>query len=66
MKGYETWKSEEGAHPDIGEVGKSSVEPSVRIEMQCPGEKLKEVDQALRKIHPYEEPVKEIIMLESI
>ncbi len=56
-KGYGTWKSEKGAHPNIGRVGKVSKVPSVKIEMSCPKGKVMAVCRAIRKAHPYEEPV---------
>ncbi|SRR6266568_2775666 len=66
LRGQETWKTEEGAHPYIGEVGKVSIQPSAKIEMQCSSEKLKEVYQAIKTVHPYEEPVIEVTKLEEI
>lgn len=65
-KGYGTWKSEKGAHPNIGKVGKISKVPSVTIDMPCPDSKLKAVYLAIKKAHPYEEPLIEIIKLEDI
>lgn len=66
LRGYETWKSEPGATPHTGEVGKVSKEPSVRIEMQCEEEDVGSVMRAIRDLHPYEEPVIEVIRLESV
>jgi hypothetical protein len=57
FRGTGTWKSESGATPHLGEVGSISVEPSVRIEMQCPEDSMDDVEAAWRKVHPYEEPV---------
>ncbi len=62
-EGLGNWKSEEGANPAIGEVGKMSREPEAKIEMVCPEEKLNEVLTAIRRIHPYEEPAIDIIKL---
>ncbi|MCL5675359.1 MAG: hypothetical protein M1611_01980 [Candidatus Marsarchaeota archaeon] len=55
-RGYGTWKPEKGAHPSIGKIGSVSKVPSVRIEMTCPDGKVKAVCNAIRKVHPYEEP----------
>lgn len=55
-RGYGTWKSEKGAHPNIGKVGRVSTVQSVRIEMSCPAGKVRAACRALRKAHPYEEP----------
>ena len=63
-RGYGTWKSGKGAHPNIGKVGKISQVRSVKIDMSCSGEKLKAVCKALRKVHPYEEPDIYIVKVE--
>lgn len=63
--GTGNWKSEEGAHPTIGEVGKLSKEPESKVEMLCSEEKLEEVVKAIRSVHPYEEPAIDIIQLFS-
>lgn len=55
-KGYGTWKSEKGAHPNIGKVGKTTRAKSAKIDMSCPGSRLSAVCRAIRKAHPYEEP----------
>ncbi len=60
------WKSEEGSNPTIGEVGKVSVEPQVKIEMICPKEKSKDVQNAIRKVHPYEEPEINLVILHNL
>lgn len=54
-KGTGNWKSGEGSNPVIGEVGKHSHEPEVRIEMICPKEKASAVKKAIKAVHPYEE-----------
>ncbi len=60
---FGNWKSEAGAHPAVGEVGKMSREPENKIEMVCPEEALARVVAALRKAHPYEEPAIDIVKL---
>ena len=55
--GYGTWKSEKGAKPAIGKIGRVSKVKSVRIEMSCPRGKVGAVCKAIRRAHPYEEPV---------
>lgn len=64
--GFGNWKSEEGAQPYIGEVGRMSREPENRIEMACPEEKLEMVTSAAKKNHPYETPVIEVYKIESV
>ncbi len=66
LDAYETWRSEEGAHPYNGTVGEITVAKSVRVEMQCPEDKLEAVEKAIRSLHPYEEPVIEIYKLETL
>jgi len=65
-KGLGNWKSEEGAHPTIGEVGKMSREPEVRIEMLCPEESASAVKKAIKSVHPYEEPEIDFIELAKL
>jgi hypothetical protein len=55
-RGYGTWKSGKGAHPNIGRAGRVSKVRSVKIDMSCSGGRLRAVCGALRKAHPYEEP----------
>jgi hypothetical protein len=43
MDGNETWRSEKGSHPYNGIVGEISVAKTVRIEMQCPEDKVADV-----------------------
>ena len=64
-RGYGTWKSGKGAHPNIGKVGKVSNVSSVKVEMPCARGKIKAVCKALRKAHPYEEPTIYIMKVNS-
>ncbi|MBI4114815.1 MAG: hypothetical protein HY445_03165 [Candidatus Niyogibacteria bacterium] len=66
LYGYETWKSGKGSRPYKGTVGKITEAKSVRIEMQCPKEKLIDLVKKIRKVHLYEESVIEIIKLEEV
>lgn len=65
-QGFGNWKSEEGSNPTVGEVGKVSREPEVRIEMICPDEKAVVVRDAIKNAHPYEEPEIDFVKLEEI
>ncbi|MFO0703692.1 MAG: hypothetical protein U0525_03135 [Patescibacteria group bacterium] len=65
IKGTGHWKSEEGSNPTDGKVGEISIEPQVKIEMVCPEDKAKEVELAVRKVHPYEEPEINFIKLSN-
>jgi hypothetical protein len=53
-EGYGTWFPLPGAKPSIGQVGELSIEEEVKIEMECPKEKMKEVFEAVKKVHPYD------------
>lgn len=53
----------EGAHPAIGEVGKPQEVEEEMIEVLCQKEKVKDVLDAIRKTHPYEEIPLEIYQL---
>ena len=56
MKGVGRFKPNDKANPTIGEPGKLEVVTEDRIETVCEGAKLKAVLQAIKEIHPYEEP----------
>lgn len=65
-KGFGNWKSEEGSNPTVGEVGKASREPEVRVEIICPGDKAPQVRNAIKEAHPYEEPEVDFVRLEEV
>lgn len=56
----------EGAHPTIGTVGKLETIIEDRIEAPVEKEKLREVIAAIRKVHPYEEPVIDVYQLVDV
>lgn len=64
-RGRSQWKTEPGAHPHIGEVGKLSKIIGAKIEMPCPDDKRLAVEKAIRNVHPYEEPDIQFIRLEE-
>ena len=53
-QGYGTWFPLPGAKPSIGKVGELSKEKEVKIEMECPEEKIQDVLEAVKKVHPYD------------
>lgn len=53
----------EGAKPAFGEVGKLIKGTERKIEINCREENLIEAIQAVRSVHPYEEPVINVIPL---
>ena len=57
------WYSEEGSNPTIGSVGKWSKEPELKLEFNV-SDDLKDLTVAkLKEVHPYEEPVINVIRL---
>lgn len=64
VRGVGRFKPEKGAHPAIGKVGKIDKVVEERIEMVCERKKLKAVLSAVKKTHPYEEPVIDVYPLE--
>ena len=61
-----TWRPLDGTHPFIGEQGKISCEPELKVEVTIRTEKLKETVAAIKQVHPYEEPVINAIPLIGI
>ena len=60
------WRPLSGTHPYIGEEGKISTEPEYKVEVCCLKKRLSETLEAIKKVHPYEEPVINIIPLYGI
>lgn len=54
-KGIGNFLPGEGANPFIGEVGKMEEVKEDKIEVICEKEQAKEVIEAMKKVHPYEE-----------
>nr|AEX62233.1 hypothetical protein mv_L28 [Moumouvirus Monve] len=48
------YRSLNGAKPTIGEIGKLSLTPEARIETICPRNKIQNIIEAAKKVHPYE------------
>lgn len=65
-RGVGRFKPEEGAHPAIGEVGKPEVVEEERIETVCVRQILKQVIEAIKAVHPYEEVPFDIYPLEEV
>ena len=64
IKGTGRFKPGEGANPTVGEVGKVEEVSEDRIETVCEGNKLKAVLEAIKKVHPYEEPATDVYPIE--
>lgn len=66
LKGTGRFKPGEGANPTIGEVGKLEEVQEDRIETVCTGDMLQAVLEAIRKVHPYEEPATDVYPIELV
>lgn len=64
VKGEGRFLPQKGAKPAIGKIGQLEKVKEEKIEARCSRSKLKEVIKAIRKIHPYEEPIIDISSLE--
>jgi hypothetical protein len=53
-EGYSTFRPMSGARPTEGQVHEFTRREEVRIEMDCPKEKLRNVLTAIQAIHPYD------------
>ena len=62
-EGFGRFKPSAAANPAYGERGQINKEPEVRVETFCERSKAKSVAAAIRKAHPYEEPVIYILPL---
>ncbi len=51
----------EGSNSDYGQIGQMQIVEEERIETLCPMDKVKEVTAAIRKVHPYELVVFDLI-----
>lgn len=58
-----TFKPNENANPYIGEQNKLEYVEEEKLEVICNIEKVKDVINELRKVHPYEEPAIDIVPL---
>ena len=63
--GIGTFRPLAGAKPMQGEVGKLERVGEARLEVTVQGELLDEVIKAVKKVHPYEEPVIDVYKLEE-
>ena len=61
-----TWRPLTGTHPYIGEQGTVSREPELKVEVTIRAEKLDETVAMIKAVHPYEEPVINVIPLYQV
>lgn len=57
------WRPLDGAQPFEGEAGKISRAPEHKLEVSCGRDMVAFALQAIRRVHPYEEPVINVIPL---
>ena len=58
-----TWRPLQGARPYIGEEGTVSEAEELKVEVNVRKDKLESTLRAIRSVHPYEEPVINVIPL---
>ena len=56
-----TWRPLPGTKPFIGAEGEISTEEEIKVEVSVKEENLEKTIEAVRQIHPYEEPVINVI-----
>jgi hypothetical protein len=61
VKGY--WRPLDGANPFDGKIGAISEGTECKVEVNCRRERVEAVIKAVRRVHPYEEPVINVIPL---
>lgn len=58
-----TWRPLTGTDPFIGKENEISEEEELKVEVTVTGERLEETIAAIKVVHPYEEPVINVIEL---
>lgn len=58
-----TWRPLPGTDPYIGKENAISCEPEVKVEVTIKAGQLRETIEAIKRVHPYEEPVINVIPL---
>lgn len=61
VKGY--WRPLDAATPYDGQVGQVSEGMEIKVEVRCPIDKVPTALEIVRQVHPYEEPVVNIVPL---
>jgi hypothetical protein len=60
------WKPLDGTNPFIGEIGKLEEEKELKVEVTCKVEIINKLIEEIKKVHPYEEPVINVIPLYKV
>jgi len=58
-----TWRPLAGSQPYAGEVGQVSEGTECKVEINCPRDKASAALAVIRQVHPYDEPLVNIIPL---
>jgi hypothetical protein len=58
-----SWRPLQGSDPYDGEIGKISEGTEAKVEVNCRGDLVHAALEAIRRIHPYDEPLVNIIPL---
>ena len=66
LKGIGRFRPGKNTNPHIGSQGQIEEVEEERIETICPKDKIKEVIEAVKKVHPYEEPAIDVYELLEI
>ena len=66
MKGVTRFRPSPSAKPSTGEPGKLETVPEERIETVCTEDRLKAVLEAVKAVHPYEEPAPDVYPIEIV
>ena len=61
-----TWRPLLGTRPYIGTENAISEEPEFKVEVTCKVENLRRTMEAVKAVHPYEEPVINVIPLYQV
>ena len=57
------WFSGENTNPTVGSLGEWSREPEMKIEVNVEDANVEKTVESIRKVHPYEEPLINVIRL---
>ncbi len=60
------WRPLAGTHPYLGRVGELCAQPEIKVEVTCLTRNLEPTLAAIKAIHPYEEPVINVIPLLAV
>lgn len=62
--GEGNWKTKKGARPFLGKVGTVTRAPVAKIEMTCNRKDAKQIEKAIKAVHPWEQVDIEFVRIE--